>query len=120
MNQTQSREEIEALTDEEQDAHAQIVLDDLRRREEIKSKASGYPGSGIYRGGLGVTVILAIAGLAFMIWNPSLEGMTILGLIAALGAMQWHVRGLNNRLDAVMELVEELQTSTKELERRTE
>ncbi len=67
-----------------------------------------------------MTVILAIAGLAFMIWNPSLEGMTILGLIAALGAMQWHVRGLNNRLDAVMELVEELQTSTKELERRTE
>ena len=120
MSQSQSHEEIEALTDDQKDAHAQIGLDDLRRREEIKSKASGYPGSGVYRGGLGVTAILAIAGLALMIWTPSLGGMTILGLIAAVGAMQWHVRGLNSRLDAVMELFEGLETSTKELKRRTE
>lgn len=120
MSQTLSREEMAALTDEQKDAFAQIVLDDSRRREEIKSKASGYPGSGVYRGGLGVTAILAIAGLAFMIWNPSLEGMIILGLIAAVGAMQWHVRGLNNRLDAIMELFEDLQSPAEESERRAE
>lgn len=105
-----SSKEIDALSEEQKDAYARVVLSEARMRRALDSQARTYRGAAI------VPVLLGAVSLGLIVWTPSLEFIVIIGLVAVAIALQWQAHGLNRRLDAVLNLLTHLEKRLGELE----
>lgn len=84
--------------EEEQEVVARMILSNLQRRESRIRQASGYFGCGASH------IILTLALIAISIWQP--EGwIAAAGVLFVIGlALQVELRGVNRRIDALVEM----------------
>lgn len=93
-----TKEEIQKLTAEQQETLAGMELQRLRKRQQLLKLAGRYRGFYL--------VPLLLAGFAFVLIALRLEKTLVIACCigAAFGCIQFHVNGLNRRLDALAEL----------------
>ena len=87
-----------ATSDDQQQLVARVILGDLQRREKRLRQASGYFGCGASY------LIITLALIGICIWRP--EGWFVAaGILIVIGvALQVELRGVNRRIDALVEM----------------
>ncbi|WP_193214143.1 hypothetical protein [Luteolibacter marinus] len=95
-----TKEQVASLAPEEQEVFARVALDEARFRRELRDKACGY------RGRWALPAILWIAATCLWFWKPDLSIFLPVAGLMALGLFQFHVAGINSRIDALIRLIE--------------
>ena len=101
-----TKEQIQKLTPEAQEAFASLTLAEANRRAQLleKTKRSAWQ--------TWITSLIPAAMVfVFLVWRgwtiPESERLVLLAVIVLLfGTTQWQVRTINRRLDSLIELLE--------------
>lgn len=95
-----SQEEVSRLSNQEQEAYARVILDASRNRRVKLEQAKTYPGRYLITG----ILLLFVSGTTYISHILSLE--VLLSLFVVVGLMQWHILGLNKRIDTLLDLLD--------------
>ena len=99
-------EQVRQLTPDQQDTLGALEAARIRRRLELVAQVRGYRGRRVFP----VIIILVLAGVViFGFSRPGRLPLPVLlgaALFAVLLVMQFHIAGLNRRLDALVKLLE--------------
>ncbi len=101
-----TKEEMEKLTGEQQEALADVVVQRMRQRQDLLKQARAYRG----RWWFPVVVVAAGCALALI---PQNRLLPVFLFVLMLGLIQFHANGLNLRLDALMKLLEAERADTR-------
>ncbi|MCW1926658.1 hypothetical protein OKA05_29160 [Luteolibacter arcticus] len=94
-----SKEQVAKLSPAEQELVARLALDEARSRRALLVKAKGY--RGILLVPLVVCTVMMGLGM-WRGWTAMLPYLVLLGF----ALMQFHVRGVNSRIDALVKLLD--------------
>ena len=103
---TLTKEQVEKLNPEAQEAVASLTLYNARRRTQLLEKTKRY------RGQTWIPSLMPAAlVLVFFLWEgrtaPRVDRLFLLAMITIVyAAAQFQIKGLNRRLDALIELLE--------------
>jgi len=99
-------EQVRQLTPEQQDTLGALEAARIRRRQELVVQARSYRGRLMFPViiALGLLVLVPL-GLFYRNLVPT-PAWTVAGMFAFLVILQFHVSGLNRRLDALVSLLE--------------
>lgn len=95
-----TKEQVAKLSPEEQEVVARVALDEARFRRGILAKAEGYRGYRL------VPAILWTVAAGFLIWKSDAAMMLPFVGLLAVTIFQFHVAGINSRIDAVIRLLD--------------
>lgn len=98
---TLTKEQIEKLTPEQQEAVATVELSRARERQRLREQARSYLGRRWFPPlmWVGICALLLLRGGSQAVLAMLLVALTVV-------IIQFHANGLNRRLDALMELLE--------------
>jgi hypothetical protein len=95
-----SQEAVGRLSDQELDTYVKVVLDESFSRRAKLDRAKNYRGRQIIPG----VICLVGAGASYL---SSMLGWEVLIVFFAVVALQqWHMAGVNKRIDALIDLLE--------------
>ena len=94
-----TKEQIANLPHEQQEIVARLVLDESRNRRSILAKARGYWGMNL------VPITLWIGATLIWMWKHDLTTVLPIYLLGILILVQFHVAGINRRIDAIVSLM---------------
>lgn len=94
-----TKDQIANLPAEQQEMIARVVLDESRNRRSTLAKAKGYWGMRL------VPVLLWICATLVWMWKRDLVLALPIFSLGLLILIQFHVAGINRRIDAVLSLM---------------
>jgi predicted lipid-binding transport protein (Tim44 family) len=94
-----TRDEIERLTPEQQNALGALEVKRVEARQRLIESARGYGGTGLVAG---LMIGAAMALVFYGIFEPRAVPLAIIPVITLIG---FHAAGINRRLDALTELL---------------
>jgi hypothetical protein len=95
-----TKDQISNLPAEQQEMIARVVLDESRNRRSTLAKAKGYWGMRL------VPTLLWICASSVWFWKRDLEMALPIFSLGLLFLIQFHVAGINRRIDAVLSLMD--------------
>jgi len=95
-----TKEQVRQLTPEQQELLGSLEAARIRRQQQLLTQARGY------RGKLIVPVLAMMILLGLFYGGAHLIVLVVTSLLVVWMVIQFHVNGLNRRLDALLELLE--------------
>ena len=95
-----TKEQWEKLSPEQQQALAAVELRSLDKRQRLLRQARGYTGRWL------LSVVLLLYMPALLLLGAKTQQLVAFALLGLFALVQFHVTGINRRLNALMELLE--------------
>ena len=95
-----SQEAVGRLTNQELDAYVKVVLDESLFRRTKLDRAKNYRGRQIIPG----VIFFVGAGASYL--SSMLGWEVLIAFFAAVALLQWHMAGVNKRIDALIDLLD--------------
>lgn len=93
------KKQVAELSAEQQEVIGQMALDEARSRKALRAKAKSY------RGFLLVPALIWLAGFCLWGWIGDAAILLPLLFFATLLYIEFHARGINSRIDALLKLL---------------
>jgi hypothetical protein len=97
---TLSKDQVQKLPPDQQDAFARMLVEDTQSRLQLLQRARRYWGMSVFGG------LLTGLGSGLAILSAIIPRALPFAIIVVSGAVAFHAAGANQRLDALMELLE--------------
>jgi hypothetical protein len=95
-----SQEIVGKLSDQELDTYVKVVLDESRSRRRKLGRAKNYRGRQI------IPSVICLVGAGASHLSSMLGWEFLIVFFAAVALQQWHMAGVNKRIDALIDLLE--------------
>lgn len=96
-----TKEDVSKLPPEDQEAIGGIALEDARVLRETLAAAKGYRGMQM------TPYVLMALGITISLWKPYFTEWAPFLFFGMVFLIQYHVHGVNRRIDAVLRLMDE-------------